>query len=437
MDASNARTADFVVIGGGLAGLMAAAHLARAGRSVDLIERATEPGGRARTQEFGGFFFNQGAHALSSGGAARLLNEIGVTIRGARPPVSGGFALRGGRLHRLPAGPFSLLTTRLLSWGQKAALARLMSSVPRLDPAFWDGVPAARFLDKQRLAGPGRELFEALLRLTTYCNGPELLDAGAALRQLKLEQDDGVLYLDRGWGSIVQGLAARAAQLGARILPGCTARAVGPAGTGFRVSLADGRQLACTGVVLAVSPAACCSLLPPGVAARLRDFTARAVPVQAACLDLALRSLPRPSRLFALGIDRPLYFSVHSSVAQLSPAGGALVHAIKYLAPGAAPDGEAAREVEALMDRVQPGWRDLIVERRWLPRMTVSHALVRASEGGLAGRPPALIEDLPGLAVAGDWVGPQGLLADASCASGRAAAEALLPMLAGSREAAA
>jgi phytoene dehydrogenase-like protein len=437
MDAGNRGRADVVVIGGGLAGLVAAAHLARAGRSVELIERAAEPGGRARTQERSGFFFNQGAHALYAGGAGQELRQLGVDVRGSPPPLSGGHALRDGRLHTLPVGTVSLLTTGLLPLRQKPPLARLMSSLQRLDPARWDGVPAARFLDEQRLAAPARELLEALLRLTTYCDGPELLDGGAALRQLQLGQSTGVLYLDRGWASIVQSLVARALELGVRIVPGCAAQAVERTGAGLRIRLAGARELACTAVVLALSPAACCSLLPAGAAPRLRDFAGRAVPVEAACLDLALRSLPQPSRLFALGVDRPLYFSVHSSVAHLAPAGGALVHAMKYLSPGAPPDRDAAHELEALVDRMQPGWRDLVVERRFLPRLTVSHALVRASDGGLAGRPPALVEDLPGMALAGDWVGPKGLLADASCASGRLAAEALLPMLARAREAAA
>ena len=33
----------------------------------------------------------------------------------------------------------------------------------------------------------------------------------------------------------------------------------------------------------------------------------RALPVEAACLDVALSSLPRKAGLFALGLDRPLY----------------------------------------------------------------------------------------------------------------------------------
>jgi phytoene dehydrogenase-like protein len=56
---------DIVIIGGGLAGLASAAILSRAGKSVTLIERSSrEIGGRARSTEIDGFYFNQGPHAL-------------------------------------------------------------------------------------------------------------------------------------------------------------------------------------------------------------------------------------------------------------------------------------------------------------------------------------------------------------------------------------
>ena len=53
----------------------------------------------------------------------------------------------------------------------------------------------------------------------------------------------------------------------------------------------------------------------------------------AACLDVALSHLPRPDATFALGIDAPLYLSVHSATARLAPAGAALVSTMKYLSP--------------------------------------------------------------------------------------------------------
>src|SRR6185436_3998372 len=64
--------------------------------------------------------------------------------------------------------------------------------------------------------------------------------------------------------------------------------------------------------------------------------------------------------------------------------------------------------------------------RRFLPSLVVSNALVTAEDGGLAGRPPVEVPGVRGLCLAGDWVGPEGMLADASLASAEAAAQALL-----------
>jgi hypothetical protein len=54
--------------------------------------------------------------------------------------------------------------------------------------------------------------------------------------------------------------------------------------------------------------------------------------------------------------------------------------------------------------------------------MMVSNALVTAADGGERGRPGPALPELPGLYVVGDWVGPDGMLADAALASARRAA---------------
>ena len=75
------------------------------------------------------------------------------------------------------------------------------------------------------------------------------------------------------------------------------------------------------------------------------------------------------------------------------------------------------------MNRRTSGWRDVIVERRFLPRMAVVSALATAVDGGLSGRPDVAVPETPGLFLAGDWVGPDGWLADSSLASGRRAGQ--------------
>ncbi len=139
---------------------------------------------------------------------------------------------------------------------------------------------------------------------------------------------------------------------------------------------------------------------------------------------------PRPLSLVAFGLDQPLYLSVHSAFARLAPDGIAVIHLMKYLGTGRnADDGHAEGELEAFLDGLQPSWQDRAAARRFLPAMTVAHCLPRAEEGGLAGRPGAEVVGLPNLFLAGDWVGSEGMLADASAASAREAARRVLDSL--------
>jgi phytoene dehydrogenase-like protein len=141
---------------------------------------------------------------------------------------------------------------------------------------------------------------------------------------------------------------------------------------------------------------------------------------------VALEYLPEPRALFALGIDRPLYFSVHSAAAKLAPENGAVIHAAKYLGANPVDDPrDVERELEETLDIMQPAWRNAVVARRFMPMMTVSNALVTASQGGVTGRPGPGVPGVEGLYVAGDWVGPEGMLADASMASAKLAAETI------------
>ncbi|HYE74488.1 MAG TPA: hypothetical protein VEF04_14210, partial [Blastocatellia bacterium] len=179
--------------------------------------------------------------------------------------------------------------------------------------------------------------------------------------------------------------------------------------------------------IIATGPSEATKLVNHGESASLNEWAQMAVPVRAACLDLALKHLPEPNSIFALGIDAPLYFSVHSATAQLAPEGAAVIHAAKYLSSESSIDArQIEAELEKMIELLQPGWRELVIERRFLPKMTVSHGLVTAMQGGLTGRPGPEVPGVKNLFVAGDWVGPEGMLADASIASAKLAAEMVL-----------
>ena len=339
---------------------------------------------------------------------------------GKRPPANG-VAELDGRPHALPATTTSLLTTGLLRWSAKVQGARLLGRLGSLDLRPLRGMPLGAWLDAHITDVTLRRAVEAFIRVTTYANAPSLLDAAAALEQLRLGQQTGVAYVDGGWQSLVDGVAEAARTAGTTVRPGARVTCAAPSAAGWTVSLGDG-SLECRALVLATGPAAARSIV---ASEALAAWANRAIPVRAACLDVALARLPDPRTAFALGVDRPLYFSVHSRTARVAPDGAALVSTMKYLSPTEPADASRdAAELEAWLDRLQPGWREVLVERRWLPAMVASSALVTASSGGLAGRPGPRVPDVPGAFVVGDWVGSEGMLLDAALASAeRTAAE--------------
>jgi phytoene dehydrogenase-like protein len=119
--------------------------------------------------------------------------------------------------------------------------------------------------------------------------------------------------------------------------------------------------------------------------------------------------------------------SAQSVYSRVAPEGAALIIAFKQLDPRYPGDPrEDERDLEDLLDAAQPGWRGALIRRQYLPRIEAVGALPTAREGGFAGRPGPRVSGLDNLYLAGDWIGPEGFLVDASVASARRAAQ-LIP----------
>jgi phytoene dehydrogenase-like protein len=424
------RVVDAVVVGGGLAGLAAASELARGGLRVVLMEKSNHAGGRAITQRFeDGYSFNLGPHALYRKGAAqRVLRELGVKWTGALPPTKGGRLIYRGEKYLAPLGTLPLLLTGLLSFKEKIEVARLLSSLNRIDTKALDHVPLSEWLESITRSERVKQLMTTIVRVTTYANDAERLSAGAALAQLRLGLEGNVDYLDDGWQTLVDGALEVARKEGVRVLTNVSVVKIRREGEGYSLRLRNGEVYKASSVVLAASPQAVFSMVEGAEETVLAQWAKEALPVRAACLDVALKHLPRAGEhLFALGVDRPLYCIVHSVSAHLAPEGGAVIHAMKNLASGEETDERAdRRELEELLDLLHAGWRELVTHVRFLPRMTVSNALVTAKQGGFKGRPGPAVPGLDNLYVAGDWVGDEGMLLDAAVASAHHAAQLVL-----------
>lgn len=402
-----------VVIGGGVAGLVAALGARRHGAPVVLVE--PHPlGGRARTDRVEGFTFNRGPRALIGRGPAhRVLRPLGVDLRtGGRPAMAGATVHVDGALR-----PLSLRSGPEPSGygpGGRRAMGRLLAAAVRRGGRAEGSL--ADWLDDRRADGRPRQVIEAMTRLATYAHVPDELPASVALAQLRAAALGGVRYLDGGFGSIVARLEVAAAQAGVVVV---REQASSVTTDGDVVLVATtGEELVASAAVLAVGgPTAVARLLGAAPA----GWPELGPPARAACLELGVARVPDVR--FALGLDRPTYLSVHAPPADLAPPGHAVVHLLRYRAPGEDLDHRAGRaELEALAALAgidEPA----IVAARYLHDLVVTPALPTVAGGGLDGRPPVVGTDHPGILLAGDWVGGTGLLLDAAAASGQQAGE--------------
>ena len=398
----------YIVLGGGLAGLTAANALAGDGHQVVLLEQSQHLGGRAVTQQDRGYLLNLGPHALYAGGvAAQTLRQWNIPFSGNQPDTSSAsFLMHDGRMYPLIVTTRQLLSTRLFGAAEKWEAARVLQKFVSGRAA--EGESMEEWIGRRARGQRVRQFAAMLVRLTTYSANLSHLSARAALDQFRRAKAQGVIYLDGGWQTLVDGLEQRARSLGVEIRLGEAVESLDEIKSAA-IHRAGSRI---DGVILAVPPAA------------VERLTGRSLtglqPARMACLDFGLRTLPAGAARVAFGVDQPLYLSVHSAAAKLAPAGAALVHVGKYLARAtdAAADAAADRqELEQFADRAIPGWRDRAEVVRFMPHMTVTPAVFSPE-----GRPGVDALGLGGVALAGDWVGSEGMLADAAVASALRAA---------------
>src|SRR6185295_12766009 len=164
-------------------------------------------------------------------------------------------------------------------------------------PSDLAGLTVGQWLDTFKLPDDTRRVALFLVRTTTYTNNEDTLSADVAAGQIQMALANNVLYLDGGWGSMVESLATAARRNGAEIRTGAAVTSITrPASDGdLTVTLAGGHEIRAGAVVLAVgTPGAAASLLgdQPSAWAKLGPE------VEASVLDLGLRQ----------GLEHPVLF---------------------------------------------------------------------------------------------------------------------------------
>ena len=258
------------VIGGGIAGLVAARDLARGGAAVTVLERGDRLGGKLRGErieawaEDGAVIADLGAEAYATrgDGVAVLLTELGMIDRIETPQQLGSWAYDSGTAYALPPGllgipahPFSRRARRAL--GLRGALRAavepvLPRSIGRGERSL-GGLVEARFgatvLD--RLVRPvARGVYStdpeslpvervAPGLVSTLAKGRSLTRAVRTADARRVSAGGAVARVSGGMHRLPERLEAELRELGVAIRLGVEVTEVSGAGAGWAVQLAD------------------------------------------------------------------------------------------------------------------------------------------------------------------------------------------------------
>jgi phytoene dehydrogenase-like protein len=336
---------DAVIIGGGLNGLVAAAVLARAKRSVILLDQQPVVGGAAVTAELAaGFRIPALSHALGPVSrdvvrALRLDRVAGLEFMTPDPSLTTiGDDGRTIAFHRdavlTAASIHAYSASDAGQWNEfvrtSQRLAAVLGHLDRLTPPPIDDAGfgeiwklmgagrAARKLSRRDLARLVRWLPMSIADVTSEWFENDLLRAAIAAHAVAghaigpRSAGSGAMWLQRmaadpvpvgsgvtargGPGALADAVAGVATAAGASLRPSSrVVRVLTQNGRAIGVALSNGDELSARVVVAAISPkAALCDLaqapdLPPSVLQRFRNVRARGVTAK---INLALSALP-------------------------------------------------------------------------------------------------------------------------------------------------
>lgn len=416
---------DIVIVGGGLAGYVAAAYLSKTNLSITILEKGKNMGGRARTNKINQQYFNLGPHALYKKGKAKsILEELGIHLRGKSPKL-GGIIVENKTEYAAPFSPLKLITTRLFHTNERIEWIAVLLKIMSTDPERLADQTFQQWVRQVASSNTVTSILYTFGRLATYCHAPEKMSAKVALFSLK-KALGGVLYLDGGWMTMIDQLHHKAVLSGVHVQPHSFVKQIEPTQQEqVKVVLSDGEEILGRYVICTTGPHELNEMLSKKIESSKKDFLSQIIPVRGATLDVALTQLPNQKQLFAMDITKPLYYSVHSHYARLSDdPRNTILHVFRYHHPDEHVDGQMIKqELEQFLDKLQPGWQQYVISNRFIPNITVNQRLPQIGDEDML---LSSKTDIPGLYIAGDWASPDSILADGAISSGKRAAEEIL-----------
>ncbi|KRE90368.1 amine oxidase [Paenibacillus sp. Soil766] len=421
------------IIGGGLAGLTAAAYLSENPHVEGILfERSPQLGGRAFTYEKAGFTLNYGAHAIYGIDRHTLTTmerELGLSFSSKQVDKRKVVYAKHNQLTTAPLDAINLLKTDLLSTIQKVRFVGEIAAIIANIHNIKNYATLADYLAESNADEDVKELWEHLVCSNFFITPEDARNVSGAViseyyHNLFLSSKP-VNYVLGSWAVITNQLKQKMTTSGKWEI----ALQEGVDGLRYEdrkfVLKTKTREMAFDKVIFAMPVQQVVKLLKGSAwepfLAPYESNTATEVMVY----DIGLsRVVARPFSYIS-DMDNKLFISdVSATDHTLVPEGGQLLQGIAYLSDKFDNDEERktyldnkTSQMEALFDRHYPGWRDVTAVKRVSKKAMVSSVKNIATNRLL----PTRVENIP-FYFCGDGCTGKGELAERAFSSARSVA---------------
>ncbi len=365
-------TAGITVIGGGIAGLVAAISAAEQGCRVRLHEKQATLGGRGQTRA-GPYKTNIGPHALYTGSLSAWLEERNL-LPATTPPSEGAFTM---------------------VWqGERQAFPSAFESVMPALPMTAPEDRSYRDWATEHMGESGAEAAIGFLSLPTYYAEPGELSAAFAHERLRRAfEPNGFCYLLGGWEALIVSMESRARELGVEIETQSAINKLPAGPTIVATELQSAARL-------------------------LKNAKLHWTSTSTALFDVAVRT-DGDDPAAVLDLDHRVYVARYTAYDKnLAPPGEELIQCSAGIRKGEKLPA-AIERIHGVLDRYYAGWRD---RTTWSQKSPYA-GTAPIDLPGTSWRDRPAIEQGEKVWLAGDHVAAPGLLAEVACASAVLAAK--------------
>ena len=141
---------DVCILGAGFGGLSTAALLRQQGLRVCVLEKANQPGGRARMTRRDGFLLDWGMHVFrfaEDGPMQKVFDRLRLPVDWVLGRHTG-YVIADGAMHLAPNGPGPFLKTGLFSASEKLQIARITAKMLSARKEEWYHRPALEMVER-------------------------------------------------------------------------------------------------------------------------------------------------------------------------------------------------------------------------------------------------------------------------------------------------